>query len=266
MVQPIRVTSLQSANADFICQRITQYLSTRLGINAEFINDIPWQEREQLLDVGHIQLGWICGLPYVWKADQERSEVELIAAPVMQHARYQNRPIYFSDVIVHQDSNYFTFADLRGASWAYNEPHSQSGYNVTRYHLAKLGETGGYFGHVIEAGSHLRAVEMVLKHQVAASAIDSTVLELELAKRPELKEGIRIIETLGPSPIPPWVVVKSLPADMRDAIRKVFWGMHQEREGQAILADGQMARMVRVEDRDYDVIREMARKAEHVVW
>jgi len=41
--------------------------------------------------------------------------------------------------------------------------------------------------------------------------------------------------------------------------------MHQEREGQAILAAGRMARMVRVEDRDYGVIREMARQAEHVV-
>ena len=53
---------------------------------------------------------------------------------------------------------------------------------------------------------------------------------------------------------------------MRDAIRKVFWGIHQEREGQAVLAAGQMVHMVRVEDRDYNVIREMERQAEHVVW
>lgn len=262
----IRVTSIQSPNADFICQGISRYLSARLGIQTEFVNDIPWPEREALLDAGDIQVGWMCGLPYVWKADQARPTIELVAAPVMQGARYQDRPIYFSDVIVHRDSSLFTFADLRGAAWAYNEPHSQSGCNVTRHHLARLGETAGYFGRVIEAGSHLRALDMVLTRQVDASAIDSTVLELEMEARPTLSDDIRVIETLGPSPIPPWVVTRRLPPDLRDTIRQVFWGMHRDREGRAVLAAGQIARLVRVEDRDYDAIREMARQAARVTW
>src|SRR5512136_2017151 len=145
-VQLIKVTSIQSENADFICQRITRYLSARLGMDAEFVNQIPWQERERLLDAGEIQLGWMCGLPYVRKADRTGAGIELVAAPVMRHPRYAGRPIYFSDVIVRRDSRYAAFADLRGAAWAYNEPNSQSGYNITRYHLARLGETRGYFG------------------------------------------------------------------------------------------------------------------------
>jgi phosphonate transport system substrate-binding protein len=119
---------------------------------------------------------------------------------------------------------------------------------------------------VVEAGSHLKAVEMVLAHQVDASAIDSTVLELELEKRPELGEQLRVVDTLGPSPIPPWVATKSVPPDLRDAIRQVFWEMHEEAAGQALLAAGQMARMARVQDGDYNPIREMARLAEAVKW
>jgi phosphonate transport system substrate-binding protein len=237
-----------------------------LGIDAEFVNQIPWQERERLLDAGEIQLGWICGLPYVRKADRAGAGIELVAAPVMRHPRYAGRPIYFSDVIVRRDSHYAAVADLRGAAWAYNEPNSQSGYNITRYHLARLGETRGYFGRVVEAGSHLRAVEMVLAQQVDASAIDSTVLELELEKRPELGEQLRIIEALGPSPIPPWVATRSVSPDLLDAIRRAFWGMHEDAQGQALLAAGQMARMARVQDGDYNPIREMARLAEAVRW
>jgi len=266
MTQLIKITSIQSENADFICQRIARYLSARLGISAEFVSRIPWQERERLLDAGEIQLGWICGLPYVRKVDREGAGIELVAAPVMRHPRYAGRPIYFSDVVVRRDSRYVAFADLRGAAWAYNEPNSQSGYNITRYHLARLGEAGGYFGRVIEAGSHLKAVEMVLAHQVDASAIDSTVLELELEKRPELGNQLRIVDTLGPSPIPPWVATKSVPPDLRDAIRRVFWEMYEDAEGQALLAAGQMARMAPVQDEDYDLIRAMARLAEAVVW
>lgn len=266
MMELLRLTSIQSATADFICAQVARYLARRLGIRTEFVGNLPWQERERLLDEGQIQMGWICGLPYVWKADRDPASVQLLAAPVMQHARYQGRPIYFSDVVVHRDSRWTTFEDLRGASWAYNEPHSQSGYNVTRYHLATLGETSGYFSQVVQTGSHLRSLEMVLARRVDASAIDSTVLELELQRRPDLGDQIRIVEVLGPSPIPPWVVSNSVSPDLRDAIRGILLQMHEDPEGQSILAEGQMARFVRVEDRDYDAIRAMAQKAEQVRW
>jgi hypothetical protein len=42
--------------------------------------------------------------------------------------------------------------------------------------------------------------------------------------------------------------------------------MHEQVEGREILAAGQMARFVRVEDGDYDAIREMARQAQGVCW
>jgi len=266
MFPSIKVISIQSENAAYTCQQITRYLGDQLGIATEFVNDISWPERERLLDAGQVHVGWICGLPYVWKADRDPSPVELVAAPVMQQPRYQQRPVYFSDVIVHGDSEYYSFADLRGASWAYNEPHSQSGYNITRYHLARLGETKGYFGRVVQAGSHLRALEMVLDQRIDAAAIDSTVLDLELEARPQLKTHLRILESLGPSPIPPWVVAMTVPPELREAIRRVFWQMHNTPAGRTILEQGQIMKMVRVEDRDYDPIREMARAAGEVTW
>jgi phosphonate transport system substrate-binding protein len=266
MFESIKVISIQSPNATTTCRQITQYLGDQLGMTTEFVDDIPWQERERLLDTGQVQLGWICGLPYVRKADRKPPSIELVAAPVMQHPRYQGRPVYFSDVIVRRDSEYHSFADLRGVSWAYNEPHSQSGYNITRYHLAGLGESQGYFGRVVEAGSHLRALEMVLDRRIEATAIDSTVLELEWQARPQLKTELRVIASLGPSPIPPWVVTMNVPPDLREAIRNVFWQMHDTAEGRAILERGQTKKMVRVEDRDYDPIREMACVADQVRW
>ena len=77
----------------------------------------------------------MCSLPYVeFERRVSRRRVP-IAAPVLRGERYGGRPIYFSDVIVHRDSPYRSFLDLRGRSWAYNEPLSQSGYGITRYHL-----------------------------------------------------------------------------------------------------------------------------------
>ncbi len=266
MLNRINVVSIQSPTEDDTCEKIAQYLGIQLGIPTEFVKDATWQERERLLDTQQAQVGWICGLPYVQKVENVPSPIELLVAPVMKNPRYHQKPIYFSDVIVHQESEYQSFSDLQEAIWAINEPNSQSGCNVTRYHLAKLGEDGGYFGKIVEAGSHVRAIEMVMEREIDASAIDSTVLERELETKPHLRANLRVIEVLGPSPAPPWVVTKNVRLEMREAIRKVFLEMHKTRNGKAILELGYIARMELVSAQDYDVIREMAFLAEKVVW
>jgi phosphonate transport system substrate-binding protein len=257
----LKFTSCQAANADATCRAIVNYLAARLPAAAVFVDELPWQERKRLLDEGDIHAGWICGLPYVQWADRPNPRIELLAAPVMAGERYEDRPIYFSDVVVHRDSPFQTFADLRGASWAYNEPGSQSGYHITQYHLATLGETWAYFGRLVSSGAHQRSLQMILNREIDASAIDSTVLETELARSPELGEQIRLIATLGPSPIPPWIVGTHLPLALRQQVRDLFLQMHEDAEGAAVLAAGGMTRFTAVTDHDYDPIRYMARVA-----
>ena len=262
----LRFTSCMAAHTDFVCREIAGYVSRRANIEVSFVGDIPWPERERQLNGGNIQIGWICGLPYVRQADQIDSTIELLAAPVMLDERYQGRPIYFSDVVVRQDSPVQTFADLQGATWAYNEPGSQSGYNVTRYYLARLGHAAGYFGRVVRAGAHQMALQMVLNGDVNASAIDSTVLEFELQRQPQIARQIRIIDTFGPSPVPPWVIQKSVPEPLKQALRQLLVEMGEDEEGQAILAQWDISRFVAVSDSDYNPIREMAQVAEQVNW
>jgi phosphonate transport system substrate-binding protein len=137
---------------------------------------------------------------------------------------------------------------------------------VTRYHLATLGEPSGFFGRVLEVGSHIKSLEMVVAGTLDAAAIDSTVLEKELASRPELRDQIRVVDSLGPSPIPPWVASTTLaPAD-RASIREHLLGMHLHVDGHAILARGEMLRFVKVRDSDYDPIRHMAQISATVRW
>jgi phosphonate transport system substrate-binding protein len=263
-VDSLRFTSSQAPNASATVQAILAHLNQRLDIPIKFVEEGDWLAREAALDSGDIQLGWICGLPYVWKADAPKPSIRLLAAPVMAAARYGGRPIYFSDVIVHADSSFQRFNDLRGAIWAYNEPRSHSGPNITRYHLATLNETQGFFGQAIEAGSHERALKLLLRRRIDATAVDSTVLETELRAHPELADQMRVIATLGPSPIPPWVVHSSVPDELRAALQEALSNLHTYAEGRALLAAGALARFTLVDDADYDPIREMARLAESV--
>jgi len=251
-------------NTESHCRRIADYIGMRLQIETEFIDDIPWQERERLLDAGEIQVCWICGLPYVGKADLSYSNIELLAAPVMQGERYQGRPVYFSDIVVRSDSRFGDFADLQGARWVYNERRSHSGFLVVRHHLWKLGQTRQYFGSVTESGSHQESLRMILEGEADLSALDSTVLETELRVQPEIASSIRIIETLGPSPMPPWVVSKRLPRELRVRVRKVLLEMNSDPAGRALLDEGSLDRFVEVETDFYDSIRRMYWLAEGV--
>jgi phosphonate transport system substrate-binding protein len=260
----IRFTTCMAENTDFICREISIYAGNRLGVATEFVNNISWQERERLFDSGEIQVCWICGLPYVWKANACGQGVEILAAPVIRRARYKDLPVYFSDVIVRKESSFNTFADLRQSRWAINEARSHSGYNLVRYHLATIGETGGFFSEVIESGAHQNSLRMIIDGQIDAAAIDSTVLEMELEKDPKLKTLVRAIETLGPSPIPPWVASKTLQSALRESLRALLLNMHMDAEGRELLERARFSRFVAVQDSNYDLIRGMEEKAAQI--
>jgi phosphonate transport system substrate-binding protein len=192
------------------------------------------------------------------------SDVELLAVPVPRGDRYQGRPVYFSDVIVRRDRPFRFFLDLRGASFAYNEPRSHSGFNIVRSYLADLLGSDHFFGEVVESGTHSASLAMVLSGQADCAAIDSTVLDWLMDERRDLPEQIRIIETLGPSPIPPWVISRKVSTSLRRELRALLLCMHTKAGGRSILTQAGLERFIEAQDGDYDPIRIMAKKAEQV--
>lgn len=223
------------------------HLSRKLGYDIDLtVGSLDYRE------VSHCDLTLICGLPYILYPT-----LEALVAPVLEGQRFQNRPIYFSDVIVRRDSPFQTFADLRGHSWAYNEPLSQSGYGITRYHLVKMGETQGFFSQVVEVGFHQKAIQMVRHGTVDAAAIDAQVLAIELREHLQLAEKIRVIDSLGPSTIQPLAAASHLPKSLKDDIRAVFTELHHDPASRSYLGQGFIDHLAAVNDSDYDDIRAM---------
>jgi phosphonate transport system substrate-binding protein len=232
---------------------VVQFLSDGLGCRVELVQANDYERLGSELDVA-----FVCSLPYVlWGR-----AVQPLAAPVLAGARYGGQPVYFSDVVVHRDSAIRTFADLRGRSWAYNEPHSQSGYGITRFHLARLGETDGFFGHLVKAGYHECALRLVATGRVDAAAIDSHVLDTYLREHPDLATQVRIIDSLGPSPIQPTVAARRLPEAVKTAVRHILLTLSEDREAQAMLARAGVERFVPIDDAAYHPIRHMLAVAE----
>jgi phosphonate transport system substrate-binding protein len=162
-----------------------------------------WRE----LAHGVIDVAFVCSPPVVWL----RGAVEPIGAPVLSEPRFRGRPLYCSDVVVGRDSRFNSLGELRGARWAYNEPSSWSGYWVT---LTQVGNWD-YFGEVVAAGYHQRALRMVAEGEVDGAAIDCQVLAVELREHPELADKVRIVDSLGPGPIQPVVVRAGLDPEVK---------------------------------------------------
>lgn len=173
--------------------------------------DTPIQLTQSALDAlddpafrnNEVDIAFVCGLPYTRWHRVRPTQFTILGAPVMQAARYQDRPIYFADVIVKANSNLHEFGDLRGKTLCYNDSGSNSGYNILRAWMIDAGLTDGFFGNTIASGSHQRSIEWVLEGRADGSAIDSTVLEQTVRDRPELSSAIRVCRSVGPSPIPP---------------------------------------------------------------
>ena len=140
----LRFGTFLAPNIMPVYQAIAEEVGRRLGIETELVVETDYEACAK----DENEVCFVCSLPYVEFERQGISPAVPIAAPVLEGGRYGGRPIYFSDVIVHRDSPFASFLDLRGRSWAYNEPLSHSGYGITRYHLVEIGETRGFFGEV----------------------------------------------------------------------------------------------------------------------
>jgi len=254
----LRFVTFLAPNVLPVYQFIAAYVGKNLGCETELlVGDTHDQFAELRPDIA-----FICGLPYVHMMRQNPPSVEVLAAPVLQGERYGGKPIYFSDVIVQHDSPLQSFAELRGHSWAYNETISQSGYGITRHHLLRMGETGGFFSKVIHAGWHQKAIRWVIAGKIDGAAIDSQVLAVEMRDHPELNRQIKVIDALGPSTIQPVVARADLPAATKAAVKAALLAMGDDPTAQAKLAECFFERFVSIDDRDYDDIRAMLEAAE----
>lgn len=258
---PLRFATFLAPNMVPVYRFLADRIAIRLGRPVELVVGSSFDQFER----GEVDLGVICGLPYVWLAARHPPPVEPLAAPVLAGDRYGGRPVYFSDVIVGHDSPITRLEELRGCSWAYNEPASHSGHTVTLYSLVCMGARPGFFARVVEAGFHQRAIRLVHSGAVDAAAIDSQVLAIELRDHPELA-GLRVVGSFGPSTIQPVVAASRLPDQLKDEVRELLVTLGDDPTARPTLARGFVDHFTAVDDAAYDDIRAMLGTIQAAGW
>jgi ABC-type phosphate/phosphonate transport system substrate-binding protein len=195
---------------------------TGIGVQLRFEQRIsgPLAGDENPFRQGTADVGFVCSPSYKWL----RQELDLLPVPVPADARANGRPVYFGDVVVHEQSPFVKFEDLRGRRWAYNDRSSRTGWFSMLERVAPL-PPHEFFSEVVHAGSHLESLRLIRTGQVDTATIDSNAL-LNEARRDGGAAEVRIIESWGPFPIWPIVIRTGVPAYVKAAVHNALLNAH----------------------------------------
>jgi len=171
-------------------QRAWQTLFDKLELDGERVAaDLVFAADEATLRDPRMIFGHTCGYPLMTRLGDALLPfcVPVFDVPGTDGKRYRS---YF---IAPADSGIETLQQCRGAIVAINGPDSNSGMNVLRHALARLGAQPEYFSEVLVTGRHLDSLRAVAANRAQLAAIDCVSLQLIADLHPELLPAIRVI-------------------------------------------------------------------------
>ena len=235
-------------------QALTEYLSQRLDRPVELVQGRSYAETNALVRSGDVALALVCSGAYV---EGRRSFGMLpLVMPVVN-----GETPYRSYLIVSSESDTEGWQDLRGATFAFTDPLSNTGRLVPVYVLAQMGESPEeFFEGFIFTYSHDKSVEAVADGLVDAAAVDSRVYDSMQNNNPAIMEKTKVIWRSPPFGINPVVVHPDADAELRKELETVFLTMSEDPEGQRVLALLDIDSWVEPIPGAYDTIEDMIDK------
>src|ERR687885_1881668 len=102
MSQPdkLRLVSYLAPNMFGFYEAVGAYLSRVLDLEIQLVQSQYDPLEDPIILDDQLDIAFICGLPFARRYRVADSQLQALVAPTMQASRYQNRPVYFSDIIV----------------------------------------------------------------------------------------------------------------------------------------------------------------------
>ncbi len=144
---------------------LARALSERIHLPVRASVTLDYTTLVESMRSGHVHVGWLTPSPLVLA---ER----LFGVRVLLTQVRRGQATYYSAFVVRDDSRFHSLDDLRGASIAWVDPTSTSGYVIPRYMVIQRGhDPSTFFSRQVFAGQHDAAVIAVQRGQVDAAAV-----------------------------------------------------------------------------------------------
>ena len=252
--KPLRIAAggMITPREGFVYYReFIDYVGGKLDRPVEFVDREKYDEINMLMKSGQVDVAFVCSGPYVDGHDE--FGMELLAAP----QAYQ-KTVYYAYIIVAKESPITSFKALRGKTFAFADPLSNTGKIVPEYMLSKMNETPeSFFKKYIYTYAHDKSVKAVAQGVVDGASVDSLIWEYTNRIHPELTSKTEIIEKSPPYAIPPVAVRKGLDPALKKELRAVFLNAHRDERGKELLDKMMVDKFIVIDDSAYDSVREM---------
>ncbi len=246
----VAVATMISPKETFVYYKdLLNYLGERLGRKIQFKQRKTYKEVNDMIQNQKLDLAFVCSGAYVQARKQ--FPIEILAVPIVE-----GKPFYRAYVIVHRTSPFKKFEDLKGNSFAFTDPLSNTGFFYVRDLLEAQGtNVAEFFSKTIFTYAHDYSIQAVSRKIVDGASVDGLIYDYLKETQPEKVENTRIIQTSGDFGIPPIVTHGQTPQNLKTAIREVLLTMHQDSVGKQILQHLNIDRFALGDPHNYDMIK-----------
>jgi ABC-type phosphate/phosphonate transport system substrate-binding protein len=164
-------------------------------------------------------------------------------------------------IIVRKDSKFKSVKNLRGSKLALNSRHSNSGMNLPRIMLARLGVKAPFFGSVTETGSHTESIRRVAAGELDVASIDCVTLGFFNECCSEKVSALRVLDQTPESPAIPFVTSVATPVLQIEAIRSALLRLAKDPDRKPVLRGLHIGAITAVEPSFYERIMDYEREA-----
>lgn len=221
---PMRNTSLKCGllpgESEPVVRRLNEplraYLERQLAMPVELVVGKSYVATGEALRQGQLDLAYLGPVTYILQS--RRAGLTPFARPT--HPR--TGPTFQAAIIVPENSEARTLADLKGKEVAFGDQASTSGTWVPRYQLLEAGLVAGRDYRRLALGAHDAVVQAVARRQVAAGGLSLPIYRRLIEEgRVEARET-RILAESEAIPEYMWTFREGLPPHLREAIRQAF--------------------------------------------
>lgn len=236
---------------------LLEYISQKINHQIVFKQRKTYEEVNDMLGAGEVDMAFICSGAYI---DAKKTKgIEILAQPVCN-----GKTVYQAYIITHKSSGIDDFTDLKGKSFAFTDPLSNSGKLYATKRTKDLNTTPEeFFSSTLYTYAHDKSIHLVAKQLIDGATIDGLIYNYMLATTPDLVKNVRIIEKSEDFGIPPIVVPGRLNAKLKKQLKAIVMAIHDDSLGKEILDRLLIERFVEGSDRDYDGIRKIMDEVEN---
>jgi phosphonate transport system substrate-binding protein len=228
---------------------LLDYIAERLGRPVELVQRSTYAEVNKLLETGEVDVAFVCTGAYL--IGEREFGMEILAAPVVD-----GKAAYYSWLIVPADSPAQSMADLRGKTFAFTDPLSNTGRLYPMYLVFQIGEhPETFFGRTFFTYSHDAAIRAVANGLADGAAVDNLIYLHLIEREPELEGRLRVIHKSPPFGIPPVVVNPNIRPQLHAELQAIFLTMHEDPKGQAALTQLDIDNFTILNKNAYDSVR-----------